>query len=144
MGENTGDHIVQYFGHWITPDNEMGIVMEYCGGGALNELMKVGGVLVGLEEKIIKVICCHALRGLAWLHKHKKIHRDVKGGNVLLTEDGLAKLADFGISTTMNTLAGNQKTVIGTPFWMAPEVIGSDGPNAGSDSFGYDCKADIW
>eukprot|EP00656_Telonema_subtile_P006030 TRINITY_DN1276_c0_g1_i8.p1 TRINITY_DN1276_c0_g1~~TRINITY_DN1276_c0_g1_i8.p1 ORF type:complete len:551 (-),score=70.20 TRINITY_DN1276_c0_g1_i8:351-2003(-) len=129
----------RYYGHWVD-GNEMGIVMEYCGAGAVNELMKVEGRDVELPEEIIKVVCWHVLRGLGWLHRHRKIHRDVKGCNVLLTEDGQAKLADFGISAKMSTIAGNRQTVIGTPFWMAPEVIGSE-ENA---DFGYDCKADIW
>eukprot|EP00658_Telonema_sp_P-2_P029354 TRINITY_DN2233_c0_g1_i4.p1 TRINITY_DN2233_c0_g1~~TRINITY_DN2233_c0_g1_i4.p1 ORF type:complete len:563 (-),score=102.42 TRINITY_DN2233_c0_g1_i4:215-1816(-) len=105
-----------------------------------NELMKVEGRLVELPEQIIKVVCRHVLRGLAWLHKHRKIHRDVKGCNVLLTEGGQAKLADFGISAKMSTCDRFRQTVIGTPFWMAPEVIGSEQRS----NFGYDCKADIW
>jgi len=138
MEKNQNDSIVQYYGHWVS-GADMGIVMEYCGAGPVNELMRVEGRCVQLPEEIIKVICRHVLSALAWLHSNRKIHRDIKGCNILLTEDGRAKLADFGISTRISTMAGEQNTVIGTPFWMAPEVIGAEG----SDN-GYDFKADIW
>lgn len=144
MGKNQSDYIVQYYGHWMD-GHEIGIVMEYCGAGPVNELMCVQGRKVELPEEVIKVVCKHVLSGLSWLHSNRKIHRDVKGCNVLLTEEGQAKLADFGIAARISTVAGHQKTVIGTPFWMAPEVIGQDvDQHDEEDNCGYDFKADIW
>ena len=88
-----------------------------------------------LGEKEIATICAAVLLGLNYLHKNKNIHRDVKAGNILLTASGQAKLADFGVSAQLNNTVSKKHTLIGTPFWMAPEVIKEDD---------YDAKADIW
>jgi len=81
------------------------------------------------------VVCTMALKGLKYLHSMKKIHRDIKSGNILLNHEGDCKLADFGVSAELNTTLAKRKTVIGTPYWMAPEVL---------QSSEYDGKADIW
>lgn len=75
------------------------------------------------------------LRGLQYLHEAKLIHRDLKAGNILLTRDGAAKLADFGVSAQLSSTMSKRRTVIGTPYWMSPEVI---------QESSYDSRADIW
>ena len=107
--------------------------MEYCGGGGLDDLMEITGQT--LSEGVIKEIIAASLLGLAYLHKNKNVHRDIKSGNILLSENGQAKLADFGVSATLASTMSKQNTVIGTPYWMAPEII---------QEKGYDGKADIW
>eukprot|EP00824_Muranothrix_gubernata_P024162 TRINITY_DN6918_c0_g1_i2.p1 TRINITY_DN6918_c0_g1~~TRINITY_DN6918_c0_g1_i2.p1 ORF type:complete len:379 (-),score=80.67 TRINITY_DN6918_c0_g1_i2:42-1178(-) len=108
------------------------IVMELCGAGSVGDLMKATDA--PLEEEQISATLQATLKALSYLHSYKKIHRDVKAGNILLTNKGEAKLADFGVSTGYSTLT-KRKTIIGTPFWMAPEVI---------QEAEHDSKADIW
>ncbi len=125
-------YIVTYYGSYIK-DTDLWIVMEYCGAGSASDLMNC--VEETFNENEISVICASVLYGLEYLHKNHNIHRDLKGGNILLTSEGQAKLADFGVSATMSNTMSKRKTVIGTPFWMAPEVI---------QESSYDGKADIW
>jgi serine/threonine protein kinase len=110
----------------------MWIVMEYCGGGSCLDLIKSLGPL---KEDCIAMIVRGTLKGLQYLHKEKKIHRDVKAANILITSRGEVKLADFGVSSQLTFSITKKETFIGTPFWMAPEVI---------EGVGYDCKIDIW
>ena len=88
-----------------------------------------------LSEAQIAVVMRQSLQGLQYLHAAKKIHRDIKSGNILLNHDGDCKLADFGVSAELATTMSKRKTVIGTPYWMAPEVLQSQE---------YNGKADIW
>ena len=88
-----------------------------------------------LSEQQIAIVMQQSLRGLHYLHMAKKIHRDIKSGNILLNHDGDCKLADFGVSAELATTVSKRKTVIGTPYWMAPEVLQSQE---------YNGKADIW
>ena len=88
-----------------------------------------------LSEQQIAVVMRQSLQGLHYLHSAKKIHRDIKSGNILLNHDGDCKLADFGVSAELATTMSKRKTVIGTPYWMAPEVLQSQE---------YNGKADIW
>jgi serine/threonine protein kinase len=126
-------HIINYFGSYFH-ESDLWIVMEYCGAGSVSDLIGAASALP-TEEQICVILQC-ALQGLIYLHKDKRsIHRDVKAGNILLTNDGKAKLADFGVSAQMNSTMSKRRTVIGTPFWMAPEVI---------QESSYDGKADIW
>jgi len=137
MEETDFEYLVSFIGYFVR-GREVAIVMEYCGAGAASEMMETLADDEDdrpLPEHIIAVICLHTLRGLQYLHKARKIHRDIKGCNILLTEDGVAKLADFGIASQITTMQTHRNTRIGTPFWMAPEVISCSE---------YDDKADIW
>ncbi|OBS68151.1 hypothetical protein A6R68_03309 [Neotoma lepida] len=102
-----------------------GLVMEFCGAGSVTDLIKntKGNTL---KEEWIAYICREILRGLSHLHQHKVIHRDIKGQNVLLTENAEVKLVDFGVSAQLDRTVGRRNTFIGTPYWMAPEVIACD------------------
>jgi len=130
------DNVVRYFGSYLK-ENYLMIVMEYCDGGSVLDVMQVCNR--SLTEKQIAAVCYHALKGLAFMHASKILHRDIKAGNVLLSGAGRAKLADFGVSTRLLTTIQKHKTVVGSPYWMSPEVIVA--PNGAN---GYDHKADIW
>ncbi|KAG2322669.1 hypothetical protein Bca52824_015882 [Brassica carinata] len=113
-------NVVRYLGSF-QGDDYLWIVMEYCGGGSVADLMNV--TEEALEEYQIAYICREALKGLAYLHSIFKVHRDIKGGNILLTEQGEVKLGDFGVAAQLTRLCLSLNTFIGTPHWMAPEVI---------------------
>jgi len=130
-------HIVQYYGCYIK-DSTLMIVMEYCEGGSCLEVLK--HCKKEFSEDEIGAICADMVQGLQYLHSHKILHRDLKAGNVLLTKDG-AKLADFGVSAQLNFTMQKKVTVVGSPYWMAPEVISVKND---SSHEGYDLKADIW
>nr|XP_005906118.1 PREDICTED: misshapen-like kinase 1 isoform X3 [Bos mutus] len=137
-------NIATYYGAFIKKsppgnDDQLWLVMEFCGAGSVTDLVKntKGNAL---KEDCIAYICREILRGLAHLHAHKVIHRDIKGQNVLLTENGEVKLVDFGVSAQLDRTVGRRNTFIGTPYWMAPEVIACDeNPDAT-----YDYRSDIW
>lgn len=128
------EYIARYFGHYISSaDRKLWIVMELCEGGSVNDMMKI--LRRPLEEDAASCIMRDSLKGLAYLHSQNKIHRDMKSGNVLLNQQGHAKLADFGVSGQLSENVSKRNTVIGTPFWMAPEVI---------EEVGHDTKCDVW
>jgi len=130
-------NIVKYFGSH-TKDGELWIIMEFCAGSSLADIMEARGRC--LNEPQIAAAVAGALNGLSYLHSCTPtlIHRDVKAGNLLLSETGLVKLADFGVAAQVGSTLSRRGTVIGTPFWMAPEVI------SGGQITGYNAKADIW
>jgi len=129
-------NVVKYYGSYLK-ENYLMIVMEYCDGGSVLDVMQVSNR--AMTEQQIASICLHALKGLHYMHSHKILHRDIKAGNILLSNSGAAKLADFGVSTKLLNTIQKHKTVVGSPYWMSPEVIVA--PNGAS---GYDHKADIW
>uniref|UniRef100_A0A2K5DSB5 non-specific serine/threonine protein kinase n=1 Tax=Aotus nancymaae TaxID=37293 RepID=A0A2K5DSB5_AOTNA len=137
-------NIATYYGAFIKKsppghDDQLWLVMEFCGAGSITDLVKntKGNTL---KEDWIAYISREILRGLAHLHIHHVIHRDIKGQNVLLTENAEVKLVDFGVSAQLDRTVGRRNTFIGTPYWMAPEVIACDeNPDAT-----YDYRSDLW
>ncbi|XP_037552559.1 mitogen-activated protein kinase kinase kinase kinase 4 isoform X6 [Nematolebias whitei] len=137
-------NIATYYGAFIKKsppghDDQLWLVMEFCGAGSITDLVKntKGNQL---KEDWIAYISREILRGLSHLHAHHVIHRDIKGQNVLLTENAEVKLVDFGVSAQLDRTVGRRNTFIGTPYWMAPEVIACDeNPDAT-----YDYRSDLW
>ncbi|KXS18097.1 kinase-like protein [Gonapodya prolifera JEL478] len=135
-------NIVRFMGLFIKA-LDLWICMEFCGGGALDSIYR--GIKKPLTEDVISVILYETLRGLDYLHtKAHTIHRDIKAGNLFMTEGGEVKLGDFGVSAKLKQPGDRARTFIGTPYWMAPEVIACepDGPTYATAS--YDSKADVW
>ncbi|XP_037076362.1 misshapen-like kinase 1 [Pollicipes pollicipes] len=137
-------NIATYYGAFIKKsppgkDDQLWLVMEYCGAGSVTDLVK-STKGQSLKEEWIAYICREMLRGLSHLHACKVIHRDIKGQNVLLTDNAEVKLVDFGVSAQLDRTIGRRNTFIGTPYWMAPEVIACDeNPEAT-----YDNRSDLW
>jgi len=142
MQQCDSPYVVKYYGSYFK-NTDLWIVMEYCGAGSVLDIMKLRGLhwnfpkgeVKTLSEDEIATVLSDTLKGLEYLHLRKKIHRDIKAGNILLNMEGHAKLADFGVAGQLTDTMAKRNTVIGTPFWMAPEVI---------QEIGYDCVADIW
>lgn len=136
-------YIVGYYEFFVKPstnrleNSEMWIVMELCEGGSMCDLIECCGLLSYAEgEDVVRAVCASIVLGLEYLHGVANVcHRDIKCGNVLLTNDGHVKLADFGVSAELSNTINKRKTVVGTPYWMAPEVI--------KESH-YDGRADVW
>jgi serine/threonine-protein kinase 24/25/MST4 len=125
-------HVARYYSSFLV-GAELYIVMEYVDGGSVRELMEFQGGT--LSEDLIAVIARGLVEALVHLHGQNKLHRDIKAANVLLTSQGEVKLADFGVSGTLTSTFRKRNTMVGTPYWMAPEVIRESA---------YDDKADIW
>ncbi|KAL7305637.1 serine/threonine-protein kinase 3 [Trichogramma pretiosum] len=132
MQQCDSPYVVKYYGSYFK-NTDLWIVMEYCGAGSVSDIMRLRKKT--LQEDEIATILSDTLKGLEYLHLRRKIHRDIKAGNILLNNEGHAKLADFGVAGQLTDTMAKRNTVIGTPFWMAPEVI---------QEIGYDCVADIW
>lgn len=131
MSQIENPDIVQYFASFME-GSILWIVMEYLAGGSLKDLIDIAGPL---PEDAIAAIMRSLLRALDYLHKGRKLHRDIKAANILLSGNGDVKLADFGVAGQMTQTLRQRNTFVGSPFWMAPEVIRESA---------YDEKADIW
>jgi len=144
--------IVDYMGCFVTPPGKKSecsngfaidpeclcIIMEYCDRGSILDFIENAGGMAGYAEgeEVIRAVCASIVLGLEYLHGVANVcHRDIKAGNVLLTSQGEVKLADFGVSAELTNTINKRKTVVGSPFWMAPEVIRESH---------YDGRADVW
>jgi serine/threonine protein kinase len=127
-------NIVKYLNSYLRGP-KLWIAMEFCGGGSIQDIYHITGIL---NEPQIGYVCRETLKGLAYLHKRHIMHRDIKGANILLTDAGDVKLADFGVSAQITQTLGKRKSFIGTPYWMAPEVAAVERKG------GYDVKCDVW
>lgn len=124
--------ITRYLGCFVKR-YKLWVVMEFVDGGLLFELLKPGPIT---DEKCIALVAHEVLVALDYLHTLGKIHRDLKSQNILLNQDGDVKLTDFGVSTQLYSNFSRRNTTVGTPYWMAPEVI--------LNNTGHSYKADIW
>ncbi|CAH8475658.1 unnamed protein product [Schistosoma rodhaini] len=129
-------NIVQFYGSYLR-NNKLWICMEYCGGQSMQDIYLY--TRRPLEEDCIAFVSRETLQGLNFMHNRGRIHRDIKGANILLTDDGHVKVADFGVAAQLSTSIAKRTTLIGTPYWMAPEVASIE-----SRGSGYDGKCDIW
>uniref|UniRef100_A0A669AXF8 non-specific serine/threonine protein kinase n=1 Tax=Oreochromis niloticus TaxID=8128 RepID=A0A669AXF8_ORENI len=138
-------NVVKFYGMFYKSDKLTGgqlwLVLELCNGGSVTELIK-SLLMRGqrLQEPVIAYILCSALLGLQHLHNNRIIHRDVKGNNILLTTEGGVKLVDFGVSAQLTSARLRRNTSVGTPFWMAPEVIACEQQY----DYSYDARCDVW
>ncbi|KAK4798610.1 hypothetical protein SAY86_030936 [Trapa natans] len=130
-------NIVKYLGSLKTKTH-LHIVLEYVENGSLANIIKPNK-FGPFPESLVAVYIAQVLEGLVYLHEQGVIHRDIKGANILTTKEGLVKLADFGVATKLNEADVNTHSVVGTPYWMAPEVIEMSGVCAASDIWSVGC-----
>ncbi|XP_061708749.1 myosin-IIIb-like isoform X4 [Cydia pomonella] len=139
-------NIPEFFGLFLkrgvcSDDDQIWFVMELCTGGSVTDLC--AGIREhgsNLTEPQLAYVLRGTVRALTHLHAHRCMHRDVKGHNILLTENGEVKLVDFGVSSHLAATAARRNTSVGTPYWMAPEVIACEQQLDQS----YDCRCDVW
>jgi serine/threonine protein kinase len=130
-------NIVKYLGSFKTKTH-LYIILEYVENGSLASMIKPNK-FGAFPESLVAFYIAQVLEGLVYLHEQGVIHRDIKGANILTTKEGLVKLADFGVATKLTEADANTHSVVGTPYWMAPEVIEMSGVSAASDIWSVGC-----
>lgn len=123
--------IVGYKETYLNKD-QLWIIMEFIHGGTLTEVL---GPTIDFPEPHIAFVCKQMLMGLAYLHRQHRLHRDIKSDNILVGFDGTVKIADFGFAVGLTEEQDKRRSVVGTPYWMAPELI---------RGLEYDAKVDVW
>lgn len=118
----------------ITQNDTLSLIMEFVDGGSLASIITKCGKF---PESLTALYMSQVLEGLAYLHENNVIHRDVKGGNILVTKEGVAKLVDFGCAAAICSDMTKRVTVVGTPYWMAPEVVSMTGQGPQSDIWSF-------
>lgn len=134
MRDSRHENIVNFLDSFIVDENQLWVVMEYMDGGCLTDILEQFDT-IRLTEPQIARICLETLKALAHVHSRHRIHRDIKSDNILLSQNGDVKIADFGYAAQLTQQQQKRNTVVGTPYWMAPELI------RGHD---YGTKVDIW
>jgi len=134
MRESHHPNIVEYNDSFIVEGNFLWVVMELMDGGCLTDVLEQFDV-VKMNEQQISYVCLQTLNALSYIHQNHRIHRDIKSDNILLNSKGEVKIADFGYAAQLTQDKQKRNTVVGTPYWMAPELI------RGND---YGIKVDIW
>eukprot|EP01103_Thecamoeba_quadrilineata_P006349 TRINITY_DN16076_c0_g1_i1.p1 TRINITY_DN16076_c0_g1~~TRINITY_DN16076_c0_g1_i1.p1 ORF type:complete len:477 (-),score=70.66 TRINITY_DN16076_c0_g1_i1:101-1531(-) len=133
MKSSKHPNIVDYIESYVVT-NQLWVIMEFMGGGCLTEVLELFDVLK-MNEGHIAYSCFETIKALIYIHNLHRIHRDIKSDNILISEEGHYKIADFGYAAQLTTKQQKRNTVVGTPYWMAPELI------RGID---YGTKVDIW
>eukprot|EP01106_Pelomyxa_sp_JSP_P014625 TRINITY_DN471_c0_g1_i5.p1 TRINITY_DN471_c0_g1~~TRINITY_DN471_c0_g1_i5.p1 ORF type:complete len:269 (-),score=82.34 TRINITY_DN471_c0_g1_i5:150-956(-) len=134
MKSSRQPNIVEYFESYLSGEREIWVVMEFMGGGCLTDLLDAHDA-IPMKEHHIAFVCRETLQALEYIHGLHRVHRDIKSDNILLGMDGSVKIADFGYAAQLTAKRQKRNTVVGTPYWMAPELI---------RGYDYGTKVDIW
>jgi len=133
MKASVHENIIKYIDSFLV-DQYLWVAMEYMGGGCLTDTLEIYAYLK-MTEGQIAYVCQEVLKGLRYIHHHHRIHRDIKSDNILMGSDGSIRIADFGYAAQLTEDRSKRTTIVGTPYWMAPELIRGEN---------YDNKVDVW